>query len=96
MHVVPPAGCYVQLHARSSLCLRHSCILANSVGVIDPDYRNEVMVPLLNYGNGVVMIGAGERIAQLVVQPYETPILTLIDELPATDRVGGFGSTGAM
>lgn len=97
VHVTPPPGCFVTLYARSSLCLRKHCVLGNAAGIIDPDFTGGLMVPLLNYGGGLVMIGAGERIAQLVVQPYETPAPTLVEALPGTERgAGGFGSTGAM
>lgn len=94
VHVEPPYGFRVSLHARSSLCIKHHCILANSVGIVDMDYRGEVQVPLYNYGAEPVHIQAHERIAQLVVEPVYTPTLAIVDELSNTERgQGGFGST---
>lgn len=65
-------------------------------GVIDADYRGEVAVVLINHGDRTLDIEAGDRIAQMVVQPCMVGVTVECDELPSTERGnGGFGSTGA-
>ncbi|MBR5632366.1 MAG: dUTP diphosphatase, partial [Clostridia bacterium] len=67
----------------------------NKVGVIDADYRGEIMVALHNHGTETASIDDGERVAQLVIAPYLTVEFTEADELGDTVRgEGGFGSTG--
>ena len=69
---------------------------ANKVGVIDSDYRGEIMVVLHNHGGQVRQVAPGERIAQLVIAPVFTPGFLQVEELGDTRRgSGGFGSTGA-
>ena len=68
---------------------------ANKVGVIDPDYRGEIRVVLLNHGKVPQTVEHGERVAQFLITPVLTPAYTEVDELTNTDRgAGGFGSTG--
>ena len=68
---------------------------ANKVGVIDADYRGEIMVALYNHGNDAVTVEPGDRIAQLVLTPFITAAFDEADSLDETDRGnGGFGSTG--
>ena len=68
---------------------------ANKVGVIDADYRGEIMVALHNHSGEAQTVEAGERIAQLVVAPFLKAEFEEADELTDTDRgEGGFGSTG--
>ena len=68
---------------------------ANKVGVIDSDYRGEVMVALHNHGSEPQSVESGERIAQLLVTPVLAPAFTECDDLTDTVRgAGGFGSTG--
>ncbi|MBR5135175.1 MAG: dUTP diphosphatase, partial [Clostridia bacterium] len=68
---------------------------ANKVGVIDSDYRGEIMVALHNHGEQTQMIENGERIAQIVIAPYLTADFVEAEDLSDTDRgEGGFGSTG--
>jgi dUTP pyrophosphatase len=71
----------------------------NTPGLIDPDYRGEILVCLRNESNELAFIQSGDRIAQLLIIPYLVPDFYLVDEdmgLPTTDRsAGGFGSTGA-
>ena len=82
------------LFARSSLAVKHGVHLANGVGVIDSDYRGQIMVPLTTTGN-ITRIPAGTRIAQLVILPIATPTVQVVDSLNHTGRgEGGFGSTG--
>jgi dUTP pyrophosphatase len=90
-----PAGIEMQLRPRSGLALRHGVTMPNAPGTIDPDYRGELMVILLNGGPEPVPIARGARIAQLVFARFETPTLTEAESLAASDRgEGGFGSTG--
>ena len=82
---------------RSSLGRKFGLTLANSVGVIDSDYRGEILVPMVNHGNEPYTIQDGERFAQLVVTPVIFPEICLSDELDETERgVNGFGSTGKL
>jgi len=90
-----PDGFAGLVFARSSLGTKRGLAPANKVGVIDSDYRGEVMVSLHNHTDGVQHIENGERIAQLVIVPFLKADFVLSDELDETDRgAGGFGSTG--
>lgn len=90
-----PEGYAGLIYARSGLASKKGLAPANKVGVIDSDYRGEVMVALHNHSNVSAFIDPNERIAQLVVAPYIVASFTVVDELDQTDRgVGGFGSTG--
>ena len=90
-----PEG-YVGLNfARSGLASKQGLAPANKVGVIDSDYRGEVMVALHNHGRDPQTVAHGERIAQLLVTPVLAPAFELCEDLTDTDRgAGGFGSTG--
>lgn len=80
---------------RSGLALRHGLTLLNAPGLIDPGYRGEVKVLLVNLGPAPVSLRRGDRIAQLVVQRVERVALTPVAGLPPSARgTGGFGSTG--
>jgi dUTP pyrophosphatase len=93
--VAIPPGHEGQVRPRSGLALRHGVGMANGPGTVDPDYRGEVGVLLVNWGREAVAIARGDRIAQLVIAPVERADLVLVDELGRTDRgSGGFGSTG--
>ena len=91
-----PSADYVALvFARSGLGIKHGVAPANCVGVIDSDYRGEILVGLQNSGGSDFTIQPGDRIAQLMVVPVVQPRLRLVDELDETGRgAGGFGSTG--
>ena len=81
--------------SRSGLACKRGLAPANKVGVIDADYRGEIMVALHNHSNVDQTIESGERIAQLVITPYITGCFHTVDELSDTVRgEGGFGSTG--
>ena len=81
--------------ARSGLAIKRGITLANAVGIIDSDYRGEIKVGLINLGSEDFEICPGERIAQLLIMPVETPELCPVDEISETERgAGGFGSTG--
>lgn len=84
-----------QVRPRSGLAVRHGVTLPNTPGTIDPDYRGEVKVPLINLGPEAVAIARGERVAQLVFARFETPAVQEVGEVSSTSRgEGGFGSTG--
>lgn len=77
---------------RSSICKR-DLSLANSVGVIDPNYRGELQVRFYLNQNSIVY-NVGQRIAQLLILPYPHVNVKVVDNLSTTNREGGFGSTG--
>lgn len=91
-----PSADYVALvFARSGLGIKHGIAPANCVGVIDSDYRGEIMVGLHNASDVDYTIQPGDRIAQLMLTPVVQATVTLVDELDNTARgSGGFGSTG--
>ena len=91
-----PSPDYVALvFARSGLGIKHGIAPANCVGVIDSDYRGEILVGLQNSGDTDFTIQPGERIAQMLVVPVLTPELTLTDDLGSSERgEKGFGSSG--
>ena len=91
-----PAGTVGLVYARSGLACKQDLAPANKVGVIDCDYRGEVMVALHNHGRETRSVERGDRIAQLVIAPYYTAQFTEAEELSETVRgAGGFGSTGS-
>lgn len=90
-----PQGIEMQVRPRSGLALKHGITLPNAPGTIDPDYRGELKVIMMNGGSESVSIRRGDRIAQLVFARFETPVLEEAGELSTTARgTGGFGSTG--
>lgn len=90
-----PRGCAGLIYARSGLACKRGLAPANKVGVVDSDYRGEIMVALHNHGSEAQTIGHGERIAQMVITPVLTPEYEVAEALSDTARnVGGFGSTG--
>ena len=90
-----PEGLVGLIYARSGLASKKGLAPANKVGVIDSDYRGEIMVALHNHGTIPQTISDGERIAQIVFAPYYTAEFSVVDELDGTTRgTGGFGSTG--
>ncbi len=83
------------IFARSGLGVKHGIAPSNAVGVIDSDYRGELVVGLCNNGQETYMLSPGEWFAQLVVMPVFHTELTETDDLGETERgAGGFGSTG--
>lgn len=91
-----PKGCAGLIYARSGMACKRGLAPANKVGVIDSDYRGEVVVVLHNHGTQAQTVEPGERIAQLVITPVLTPPYEEITELSSSDRgAGGFGSTGS-
>ena len=97
LSISPESSEYVAVIAgRSGLGVKKGVSLANGIGVIDSDYRGEVMVALHNHSAEDKVICHGERIAQLVVMPYVACEFIECGELDSTSRgAGGFGSTGS-
>lgn len=90
-----PKGYAGLIYARSSMGTKRGLAPANKVGVVDSDYRGEVMVALHNHGAAAQTVESGERIAQLLVTPVLAPAFEVCDDLTDTLRgQGGFGSTG--
>ena len=90
-----PVGYAGMIFARSGLATKKGLAPANKVGVVDSDYRGEVMVALHNHSNEDQTISNGERIAQMVIMPFYKAEFTVVEELSDTERgAGGFGSTG--
>lgn len=90
-----PDGYVGLVFARSGLATKKGLAPANKVGVIDSDYRGEIMVPLFNQSDSDVVIESGERIAQISLIPYLTADFCETDVLDDTQRgESGFGSTG--
>lgn len=92
-----PSGHVGLLCPRSGLALRHGITLVNSPGIIDADYRGDIGVLLWNTGHKVYTLYPGTRIAQLVIMPVTQVRVEIVRELddPLSDRIGGWGSTGA-
>ena len=91
---VPP-GYEAQVRPRSGLAAKHGISLVNTPGTIDPDYRGEVKVLLINHGKEPFVVTRGMRIAQLLVLPVPRVTWKEVAQLPPTARgAGGFGHTG--
>ena len=90
-----PIGYAAFIYARSGLASKRGLAPANKVGVVDCDYRGEIMVALHNHSLTEQVVEQGERIAQMVIAPYITADFEEVDQLSDTLRgTGGFGSTG--
>ncbi|MBT3767103.1 MAG: dUTP diphosphatase [Rhodospirillaceae bacterium] len=90
-----PQGFEAQVRPRSGLAAKHGVTVLNSPGTIDADYRGEIGVILVNFGNETFHVDRGMRIAQMVVAAIETVAWSETKTLPASVRGdGGFGSTG--
>jgi dUTP diphosphatase len=92
-----PAGMFLAILARSSTPLKRGLMVANGVGVIDPDYSgpsDEVKVVVLNFRHAAVTLAPGDRIAQGILLPAPRITWIEVDELDAPSR-GGFGATGS-
>ena len=95
LSVALPEGTFGAVFARSGLAVKQGLRPANCVGVIDSDYRGELMVALHNDSGVPRTVTHGERVAQLVLLPYLPMAFDEVDALPDTGRGdGGFGSTG--
>ena len=90
-----PKGYAGLIYARSGLACKRGLAPANKVGVIDSDYRGEIIVALHNHGNVPQTVEHGERVAQFVITPVLMPVYEVAESLSDTARdQGGFGSTG--
>ena len=90
-----PEGFFGAIYPRSGISAKRGLRLANCVAVIDSDYRGEVMLPLYNDSDETQRVYHGDRIAQMIIQPYEPCTMTEVKKLSDTERgKGGFGSTG--
>ena len=91
-----PDGHFGAVYARSGLASKKGLRPANCVGVVDSDYRGEVMVALHNHSDLPAEVESGERVAQLVIAPFLKAEFNVVESLSDTDRgEGGFGSTGS-
>ena len=93
-----PEDCEAQIRPRSGLAFKHGITVLNSPGTIDPDYRGEMKVLLINLSNEPFEIKHGERIAQMVIARFQQVTLQKVDSIEAlssTERgAGGFGHSG--
>lgn len=90
-----PAGFEAQVRARSGLAVKHGIGLVNGIGTVDSDYRGEIKIPVINWGEEPFVINDGDRIAQLVIAKYEKAEIRESAGLSDTARgEGGFGHTG--
>lgn len=90
-----PEGYEVQIRARSGLAVKYGIGLTNGIGTIDSDYRGEIKVSLINWGQEAFTVNNGDRIAQMVAAKYERVDFEVSDRLTETERgTGGFGHTG--
>ena len=93
-----PEGYVALIHPRSGLAARHGVSIVNTPGTVDAGYRGEIKVLLVNLDPATpVVLSRGDRIAQLVVQRFETASFVEVDALPESARgSGGYGSTGGF
>ena len=93
-----PEGFVALVHPRSGLAARHGLSIVNTPGTVDAGYRGEIKVLLVNHDpRETVTLRRGDRVAQLVVQRFETARFVAVEELPASARgTGGYGSTGGF
>lgn len=93
VHIEIPHGYYGKIESKSGLNVKASVVCCG--GVIDEGYTGSIVVKLYNFGSSAYRVFSGDKIAQLIIQPYSAPKLELVDELGKTDRGdNGFGSTG--
>ena len=91
-----PIGYCLMVVSRSGMALKKGLVVFNTPGIIDSDYRGEIMVMLTMQGEArPCLVERGERIAQMLLMPVANAVLMQVEELSATERgAGGFGSTG--
>lgn len=90
-----PEGFEAQVRPRSGLAAKHGISIVNTPGTIDPDYRGEIKVILVNLSDTVFTLNPGERIAQMVIARFEHITWNQVEVLTTTERgAGGFGHTG--
>lgn len=93
---VRDAGHFIFLAPRSGLSARRGIVLANTVGIVDSDYQDEIVVALLNRGKSKYIVQPGERVCQALFLPVARAELKFVEEFSETTarNTGGFGSTG--
>jgi dUTP pyrophosphatase len=90
-----PQGYEAQVRARSGLAVKYGVGLVNGTGTIDSDYRGEIKLPMINWGDRDFVIRHGDRVAQMIVARFERVVWAPVSALPETERgEGGFGHTG--
>jgi dUTP pyrophosphatase len=90
-----PYGYEAQIRPRSGLALKYGISFVNTPGTVDSDYRGEINLIMINFGEAPFIIKRGDRIAQMVINKVEMPEVVEVSELDETLRgIGGFGSTG--
>lgn len=95
LKIALPEGYEAQIRPRSGLAFKYGISLVNTPGTIDADYRGEIKIIMINFGDSDFVINRGERIAQMVINRIEQIDWTLTTTLEATERgAGGFGHTG--
>ena len=95
LHIALPEGYEAQIRPRSGLAIKKGITVINTPGTIDPDYRGDVGVILVNISNEDFVVQPGERIAQMVINKFEQAEFEVVEELDETERgEGGFGHTG--
>lgn len=95
LYVELPEGYEMQIRPRSGMAAKFGISVLNTPGTIDPDYRGEIRVILVNLSSQEYELKPGERIAQMIVAKFERITWEAVDELSETDRgAGGFGHTG--
>ena len=92
--VALPVGFEAQIRPRSGLALKHGLTMVNSPGTIDSDYRGEIQLIVINFGQKPIIIRRGQRIAQMIIQRVIKARWEEVSELPASERQDeGFGHT---
>ncbi len=95
LYIELPEGYEAQIRPRSGLAIKHGISLVNTPGTIDPDYRGEIKVIVVNLSDAPFTLEPGERIAQMVIARFEHITWNEVESLSETDRgEGGFGHTG--
>lgn len=95
MYITVPDGYFCAIYPRSGLAIKKGLGLCNSVGVLDADYTGNMGIPVINNGFETIWIEDGERIAQMIIQPYSKFEWEEVQQLKATNRdPNGFGTTG--
>lgn len=95
LHIALPEGYEAQIRPRSGLAIKHGITCLNTPGTIDADYRGEIGVELVNLSHEDYVVQPGERIAQMIINKFESIEFELVNELDETERgEGGFGHTG--
>ena len=95
LHIALPEGYEAQIRPRSGIAIKNGITIINTPGTIDPDYRGDVGVILVNLSHEDFVVQPGERIAQMVINKFEQAEFEVVEELDETERgEGGYGHTG--